>query len=80
MEKYKTLLFVFLQQNPKTSYKAYGREALLRALDEVKSGGHIRKISRKYGVPRATLPLIKKLGNVSSSQPHNKLLSPPEEE
>ena len=53
---------------------------MLKALEDVKNGGHIRKISRKYGVPRATLQRLKKLGTVSNSQPHNKLLSPSEEE
>ena len=53
---------------------------MLKALDEVKNGAHIRKISRKYGVPRATLQRLKKLGTVSDSQPPNKLLSPSEEE
>ena len=74
------IFYKFIPQNPQNNYKTYGRDALQKALDAVKNGEHIRKISKKYGVPRATLQRLKKLGHVSDPQPHNKFLSPTEEE
>ena len=41
LEKYKATFF--LLQNPKTNSNAYGRKVLLKAPDEVKSGGHVTK-------------------------------------